>query len=129
MRDWLQEMLGYFRTEYSKQPSSIQEQISQPDEFHKHLQIEVFQFKNPTKGFMLVTNFDDRPDAEIIIHDICEARDCIDFIDRILADPRFDREDPDVNDDLRLFLEHNNYRTALENFISSNTAHLFCKCC
>ena len=85
---WLQAMISEFREEYHKLTDKEKEYISQTQYFHKHLQIEFIQFKNPVKGFMILTFFDNRPDMEITVHGPIEAYDYVDFIEELMSDEK-----------------------------------------
>jgi len=47
LEKWLLSMITIFRREYNKLTENEQECISPPDDFTRHLQIEIIQFKNP----------------------------------------------------------------------------------
>lgn len=119
LKKWLLEMIACFREEYNKLTDHEKEHISPSNNFHKHLQIELIQFINPVKGFMILTFFDDRPDLEIKVHDPIEAYDYVDFIEELISDKKWDKEEAEVDYEHEIFPEHRNLRSRLEGLFAS----------
>jgi len=90
---WIKGFVAQFREEYNQLAEVEKPQIvSSLDNFLPPCQIEIAHFINPEKQLFIVTHFQDRNDLEIVLHGPAEAYDCIDLLETILNESKWDRE-------------------------------------
>ena len=68
LKQWYHNFISYFRKEYEKLSTDERKGISNTNNFLKPCQIEVFWMVNPDYQLIVQSNFNDRPDKEIIVN-------------------------------------------------------------
>ena len=68
LRQWYLNYIDYFRKEYKKLSPNDKQSMSKTNNFLNPCQIEVFWVTNPDYQLIIQSNFDDRPDREVIIN-------------------------------------------------------------
>jgi len=90
---WIKGFVAQFREEYNRLTEAEKPRIvSSLDNFLPPCQIKVAHFINPEKQIFIATHFEDRNDLEIVSHGPVEAYDCVDLLETILNEPKWDRE-------------------------------------
>lgn len=91
LEGWIKGFVAQFREEY-KRLTEVEKSRVYLDNFLPPCQIEVAHFINPEKQIFIITHFEDRNDLEIVLHGPTEAYNCVDVLETILNESKWDRE-------------------------------------
>ena len=92
LKQWYLNYIDYFRKEYEKLPADEKKGVNSTNNFLNSCQIESFWLANPDYQLMVLSNFSDRSDKEIIINGPYEPSEFYSKIIPILKEERWMRK-------------------------------------
>ena len=95
LQGWLEELIDTFRQEAQQQLTEAQiASVGKSGNYLAPCQIEIIWIANPEFQIVVVSNFLDRKDKEIIINGPFQGHEVIDAIDNLLKEPRWTKPLP-----------------------------------
>ena len=91
---WTRDLVETFRSGYSSLTEDERRSVSNLDDFSVPCQVDVFWFQPPDTQYLIATHFEDRPDLEITVNGPFQLYECVEKLESILNEPRWNRPIP-----------------------------------
>ena len=92
LKQWYDDFISYFRKEYENLTTDEKKSIDITNNFLNPCQIEIFWMVNPDYQLIVQSNFNDRPDKEIIVNGPYKSQEFQSKVIPILEDKRWLRD-------------------------------------
>lgn len=126
LRQWYLNYIDHFRKEYEKLSPDDKEGMNNTNNFLSPCQIEIFWVMDPDYQLIIQSNFDDRPDKEIIINGPYKLDEFHSKAAAVLAEERWSRSlthDSSVYEQIDTLGE--TMAVTISNFTETIKSHLF----
>lgn len=105
LKRWYENFIDLFRTEYSKLTQEERSGINNTNNFLQPCQIEIFWIGKPDLQLIVLSNFADRQDKEVIVNGPFSPKEFYEKIRQVLLTPRWQKKNESLDS---FYLEYNN---------------------
>lgn len=97
LKTWYENFIDYFRAEYEKLSWEEKTGINNTNNYLQPCQIEIFWIREPDQQFILLSNFKDRMDKEVIVNGPFYPKEFYEKIRSVLYSPRWQKKNESLD--------------------------------